>query len=70
MTPIDPPRSSPAAAVVTSGTGNPQRDGRRTQRRGRAATYRQLGNSVAVPVFEWVFSRLVAVDQRSQECAA
>ena len=28
----------------------------------QAARYRQLGNAVAVPVFEWVARRLVDVD--------
>lgn len=28
-----------------------------------APRYRQLGNSIAVPVFEWVAGRLVAVDR-------
>ena len=30
----------------------------------QAARYRQLGNAVAVPVFEWVARRLVDVDSR------
>jgi DNA (cytosine-5)-methyltransferase 1 len=30
-----------------------------------APRYRQLGNSIAVPVFEWVAGRMVAVDQGS-----
>jgi DNA (cytosine-5)-methyltransferase 1 len=28
-----------------------------------SARYRQLGNSIAVPAFEWVAHRLVAVDR-------
>lgn len=33
--------------------------------------YRQLGNAVAVPVFEWVARRLVAIDARiTSEVAA
>jgi DNA (cytosine-5)-methyltransferase 1 len=35
-----------------------------------AARYKQMGNSVAVPVFEWVMRRLAAVDARSSERAA
>ena len=31
--------------------------------------YKQLGNSVAVPVFEWVGRRLVAIDQLLQASA-
>lgn len=31
--------------------------------------YRQLGNSVAVPVFEWVLTRLAAVDAESEAVA-
>jgi DNA (cytosine-5)-methyltransferase 1 len=32
--------------------------------------YRQCGNSVAVPVFRWVFGRLAAVDTRMREAGA
>lgn len=32
--------------------------------------YRELGNSVAVPVFEWTFARIIAVDAREQEADA
>lgn len=32
--------------------------------------YKQMGNGVAVPVFEWVARRLVAVDARIREVAA
>jgi DNA (cytosine-5)-methyltransferase 1 len=35
-----------------------------------SARYRQLGNSVAVPVLEWVMQRVAAVDARSQDGAA
>ena len=36
-----------------------------------SARYRQLGNAVAVPVFEWVARRLVAIDARiTSEVAA
>lgn len=42
--------------------GKPQSDSQR---------YKQLGNSIAIPVFEWVARRLVAVDQHlTQESAA
>jgi DNA (cytosine-5)-methyltransferase 1 len=33
-----------------------------TEGQSGAARYRQLGNSVAVPVVEWIARRLVAVD--------
>lgn len=32
-----------------------------------SARYRQLGNSIALPVFEWVAQRLVAVESRSPD---
>lgn len=39
---------------TSTSNGQPQSD---------TARYRQLGNSVAVPVLEWVFCRVVAVDE-------
>lgn len=38
-----------------------------TEGQSDSARYRQLGNSVAVPVFEWVGRRLVAVDAAVRE---
>ena len=35
-----------------------------------APRYKQMGNAVAVPVFEWVMSQLVAVDQAAQSESA
>jgi DNA (cytosine-5)-methyltransferase 1 len=45
---------------TTTSHGHPQNDKTR---------YAQLGNSVAVPVFEWVGGRLLAVDHESSEVA-
>jgi DNA (cytosine-5)-methyltransferase 1 len=41
-----------------------------TEGQSDAARYKQMGNSVAVPVFSWVLSRLAAVDARLSERAA
>lgn len=35
-----------------------------------ATRYRQIGNAVAVPVFEWVMAQLVAVDRAAESESA
>jgi DNA (cytosine-5)-methyltransferase 1 len=56
LTPVECERLQgfPSNWTVTS-NGRPQAD---------SARYRQLGNSIAVPVFEWVAKRLAEVDAR------
>lgn len=55
LTPVECERLQgyPDGWTATS-NGKPQSD---------SARYRQLGNSIAVPVFEWVARRIVAVDR-------
>jgi len=38
-----------------------------TEGQSGSARYRQLGNSIAVPVFEWVARRLVEVDEEVRD---
>lgn len=62
LTPLEAERLQgyPDGWTLTS-NGKPQSD---------AARYKQLGNSIAVPVFAWAAKRLVAVDQAIAERAA